>query len=152
LATISPDIQPPAFFNRWSRKYYAEAARRVHAAGKYMVVHIDGRLRGALTMIRDAGGDCADAVTPKPMGDLTPAQCGEEAGPDFILSGGIAPNLWLPEVPPERFRTAVRDWLGLKASGNRFIAAVGDQVPPGAEESRIDLMREMVEELGRYDR
>ena len=149
---FSGDVQPPAFFNRWTRKYYIEAVRRLHAAGKYVAVHIDGQLRGALQMIRDVGADCADSVTPRPMGDLSLAQCCEEAGPNFILSGGVAPNLWLPEVPVETFRTAVLDWLALKNSQCRFIASAGDQVPPGADESRIGLMRDMVEEFGRYDR
>jgi len=147
---FSSDLQPPSFFNRWSRDYYSEAIRHLHAAGKYVAVHIDGRLRGALSMIRDVGADCADAVTPVPTGDLTPEECRQEAGPDFILSGGIAPALWLPTASVEAFRQAVLDWLALKKHGARFIANAGDQVPPGAEESRIMLMREMVEEYGRY--
>ncbi len=148
---FSGDVQPPTFFDRWSRKFYVEAVRRLHAAGKHVAVHIDGRLRGALGMIRETGADCADAVTPTPMGDLTPAQCREKAGPNFILSGGVPPNLWLPEVPEEVFRASVRDWLALKDSGHRLIANAGDQVPPGADESRIVLMRDMVEEFGRYE-
>jgi hypothetical protein len=58
--------------------------------------------------------------------------------------------LWLPEVPIATFRAAVLDWLALKASNRRFIANAGDQVPPVAEESRIALMRDFVEEFGRY--
>lgn len=147
---FSSDVQPPHFFREWSRPFYAEAVRRLHAAGKSVAVHIDGKLRGALAMIRDAGADCADAVTPTPMGDLTPAQCREEAGPDFILSGGVPPNLWLPDVDVDVFAKAVKDWLELKRESPRLIANAGDQVPPGADESRIGLMRDLVEEYGRY--
>jgi hypothetical protein len=111
---FSSDVQPPAFFDKWSRKFYVEAVRRLHDAGKYVAVHIDGWLRGALQMIRETGADCADAVTPRPMSDLTPAQCCAEAGPDFILSGGEPPNLWQTEVPLERFRASILDWLALK--------------------------------------
>jgi hypothetical protein len=148
---FSSDVQPPSFFNTWSRPYYAEAIRRLHAAGKFAAVHIDGRLRGALRMIRDVGADCADAVTPAPTGDLTAAQCREEAGGQFILSGGVSPNLWLPTVPLEKFTAHVRAWLAQKDSSFRFIANAGDQVPPGAEESRIALMGELVGQYGRYD-
>lgn len=147
---FSSDVQSPAFFAKWTSQYYKELVRRLHAAGKHVAVHIDGRLKGALQMIRETGADCADAVTPKPMGDLTPAQCRDEAGPDFIISGGIPPTLWLPNVPLEQFRTSVMDWLVLKRSSFRLIANVGDQVPPGADESRIALLRDMVEEFGRY--
>ena len=85
---FSSDIQPPHFFDEWSRPYYREAITRLHAAGKYVAVHIDGRLRGALRMIADVGADCADAVTPTPMGDLTPGECRQDAGDELILSGG----------------------------------------------------------------
>jgi uroporphyrinogen-III decarboxylase len=147
---FSSDIQPPKFFDRWSRAYYTEAIRRLHAAGKYVAVHIDGRLRGALSMVRDTGADCADAVTPVPLGDLTPAACREEAGDRFILSGGVPPNLWLPGVPLDVFRRSVLDWLELRKTSPRLIANAGDQVPPGADESRLALMGELVEKSGRY--
>lgn len=147
---FSSDVQPPRFFEEWSRAYYTEARRRLHAAGKYVVVHIDGRLRGALRMVRDTGSDCADAVTPRPMGDLSPRECREEAGPQFILSGGGSPDLWLPDVDTDPFKKAVMDWLDLKKSGPRLIANAGDQVPPGAVEDRIAIMRDLVKKYGRW--
>jgi len=147
---ISSDVQPPHFFNEWSSPFYTEAVRRLHAAGKCVAVHIDGRLRGALQMVRETGADCADAVTPTPIGDLTPQQCREEAGPDFILSGGVSPDLWLPNFDVAAFERAVIDWLDLRKQSPRLIAAAGDQVPPGADESRIVRMRDLVEKHGRY--
>ncbi len=146
---ISGDIQPPAFFKRWSHAFYEEAVSRLHAAGKFVAVHIDGRLKGALAMVDDTGADCADAVTPTPMGDLTPAQCRAQAGNNFILSGGVSPDLWLPDVPIEAFEAKVIEWLDQKRSTFRFIANAGDQVPPGAEERRITRMRDLVEEHGK---
>ncbi|GAG11942.1 unnamed protein product, partial [marine sediment metagenome] len=147
---FSSDVQPPHFFAEWARPYYVEVIGRVHAAGKYAAVHIDGQLRGALRMIRDTGADCADAVTPVPIGDLTPAECREEVGPDFILSGGVSPDLWLPGTSTERFKQAVTEWVNLKRHSPRLIANAGDQVPPDAVEERIEIMRDLVEEYGRY--
>jgi hypothetical protein len=147
---FSVDVQPPAFFAAWSRDYYAEAVRRLHRAGKGVAVHIDGRLKGAIGMIRAIGADGGDAITPRPMGDLSPAQCREEAGPDFVLSGGVSPELWLPQTPIGAFEQKVIEWLELGHRSPRLIAAAGDQVPPGADEARIHRMRELVEEYGRY--
>ena len=147
---FSSDIQPPYFFDEWSRPYYVEAIRRLHAAGKHVAIHIDGKLRGALAMFRDLDADCADAVTPVPMGDLTPEQCRDEAGPDMILSGGVSPDLWLPGAGLDDFKHAVLRWLDLRKRSPRLIANAGDQVPPGADESRIPLMRDLVETHGRY--
>jgi hypothetical protein len=147
---FSSDIQPPHFFAQWSADYYREAIRRLHAAGKKVAIHIDGRLKGLLKMFAELGADCADAVTPTPMGDLTPAECRDEAGPNLILSGGVSPNLWLPETPEKRFIEAVRDWLDVRREHPRLIANAGDQVPPGADEKRIGLMRDIVEAEGRF--
>lgn len=147
---FSSDVQPPHFFGQWSRAYYTEAIDRLHRAGKFVAVHIDGRLRGALNMIRETGADCADAVTPLPMGDLTPGECREEAGNKLILSGGVSPDLWLPGTDIGSFERAVLDWIALKEKTPRLIANAGDQVPPGAPEDRIRLMRDMVETHGRY--
>lgn len=142
---FSSDVQPPGFFARWSRDYYAEAIRRFHAAGKAVAVHVDGRLRGLLDALRGLDVDCIDAVTPAPMGDLTPAECRREAGDQVLLSGGVSPDLWLPDAPMEAFREAVHVWIALWRENPRLIAAAGDQVPPGAEEARIHVMRDLVE-------
>ncbi len=58
-------------------------------------------------MIREVGADCADAVTPLPLGDLTAQECRAEAGSEFILSGGVSPDLWLPDVPRKDFEASV---------------------------------------------
>ena len=147
---FSSDIQPPSFFAAWSQDYYTEAVRRLHRAGKQVAVHIDGKLKGAIDMIRATGADCGDAITPTPIGDLSPAECRAEAGANFILSGGISPDLWLPQVPLERFEEKILEWLDQKRDTTRFIAAAGDQVPPGAEEKRITIMRDLVETHGCY--
>jgi len=147
---FSSDLQPPHFYNQWSKSFYDEAIRRLHTAGKFVSVHIDGQLAGAIEMIRDSGADCGDAITPKPMGDLTGQQCRDAAGEEFILSGGVSPDLWLPEVDEDIFKKAVLDWLELKNQSPRLIANVGDQVPPGAVEDRIEIMRDLVDKYGRY--
>ena len=144
------DVQSPRFFRRWSAPYYKEAFARIRRAGKFSAVHVDGRLRGLLKEFASIGVDCVDAVTPAPMGDLTPQQCRAEAGPNLILSGGVPPTVWLPDVSDDDFRQSVLDWLELRHTSPRLIAAAGDQVPPGALEHRIHLMRDLVEQYGAF--
>ena len=69
---------------------------------------------------------------------------------DLILSGGIPNELWYSYSPLSQFENAVKEWLALKEVSPALIAAAGDQVPPGAEESRILRMTELVEEYGYY--
>ena len=147
---FSSDVQPAYFYDKWSKSFYDEAIKRLHKADKFVAVHIDGRLDGAIEMIRDSGADCGDAITPQPLGDLTAQQCRDAAGRDFIISGGVSPDLWLPNVDVDIFKKAVMDWLELKKQSPRLIANAGDQVPPGAVEDRIKIMRDLVYEYGKY--
>ena len=147
---FSSSVQPPRFFREWSAGFYAEAFRRISAAGKSSAVHVDGLLKGLLGEFSRLGCDAIDAVTPAPMGDLTPRQCREEAGPRMILSGGVPPTAWLEETIDSEFDRAVIEWLETRALSPRLIAAAGDQVPPGAPEKRIERMRELVEKYGAY--
>ena len=111
---------------------------------------MDGKLPGAIKMMKDIGVDCIDAVTPGSVGGCTPAQARAEAGNNLILSGGIPNELWYDYSPLEKFEEAVKEWLALKDISPALIAAAGDPVPPGAEESRILRMTELVEEYGYY--
>ncbi|HON06091.1 MAG TPA: uroporphyrinogen decarboxylase family protein [Candidatus Ratteibacteria bacterium] len=147
---FSSDIQPPSFFNKWSRQFYVEAIKRFHVAGKKIAVHIDGKLKNSIRMISETGADCGDAITPTPAGDLTPEECRLEAGDNFILSGGIAPGLWYKSIDINQFEMAVMNWLETKSKNFRIMAAAGDQVPPGADEERIKQMKNIVDDYGKF--
>ena len=77
-------------------------------------------------------------------------ECREEAGPGMVLSGGVPPDVWGPAVPDEAFEKAVLDWLDIRRLSPRIVANAGDQVPPGAPEYRIEMMRELVESHGKF--
>lgn len=147
---FSSDVQSPPFFQRWSKDFYAKAFEIIHEQGKKVAVHVDGKLKGAIQMMKETGADCIDAVTPGSVGGYTAAEARAEAGKDLILSGGIPNELWYTYSDICDFEKAVKDWLALKEVSPALIAAAGDQVPPGAEESRILRMGELVEEYGYY--
>ena len=125
-------------------------ARLSHERGKLLAVHIDGELRGLLRLLAECGADIADAVTPTPMGDLTPHQCRDEAGPHMTLWGGVPPTLWEPRSSDQAFDDAVRTWLDLRQTSPRLVLAPGDQVPPGTPLRRIERAAELAEADGRY--
>lgn len=148
---FSIDVQPRSFFDEWSRDHYEKTYRIIHDGGKRAAVHIDGKLTGAITMLREAGADIIDAVTPGSVGGITAAQARAEAdtgktllGNDLVISGGIPNELWYERVPMAEFEQAVIDWLDTAKNTSAVIAAAGDQVPPGADEKRIIRMGEIV--------
>lgn len=143
-------VQTAELFDAFSRDFYTEVARRLHRRGKYLAVHVDGEMRGALRLMAGCGVDCIDAATPAPMFRLSPAQARAEAGPGLILSGGIPATVFGAGGTDREFTGAVRRWLDTRRASSRLILAAGDQVPPDAPFDRIARLPELVEEYGRY--
>lgn len=139
---LSADVQSPPWFERYSAGHFRRMAAIAHEYGKPIVTHIDGRLRGLLRSTRDCGIDGADAVTPAPWGDRTPQQCRDEAGPDYVLSGGVPPDSFNPKVPLAVFDAQVEAWLALRHQSSALIIAPGDQLPP---DGNLDRVRRLVE-------
>jgi uroporphyrinogen-III decarboxylase len=134
---LTADVQSPRWLERYSGKYYRRMAEIARQHGKPLVTHIDGRLRGLLRAVRDMGIDGADAVTPAPWGDITPQQCRDEAGPNFILSGGVPPSSFSAEVPLKTLDEQVEAWLELRRRSPALIIAPGDQLPPDGQLDRV---------------
>ena len=142
--------QPPNLFRRYSADFYAQMARRAHAVGKYVSIHLDGRMGGLLPILAECKIDIIDAMTPAPMGDLTPEECREAAGPDLILWGGIPATTWEARTSDTEFRDTVKRWLDLRMQSTKLVLASGDQVTPGTDYSRIVEVAELAEQYGRY--
>jgi len=134
---LSSDVQSPSWLERYSGGYYRKMARIAHACGKPLVSHLDGRLRGLLRTLATMGIDGLDAVTPAPWGDLSPQACRDEAGPALVLSGGIPPDSFRPEVPLRVLDEQIEAWLDLRRQSPALILAPGDQVPPDGQIERV---------------
>ncbi len=139
---LSSDVQSPPWLERYSGEQYRRMAAIAHEYGKPIVTHIDGRIRGLLQATRDMGIDGADAVTPAPWGDLTPDECRAEAGPGYLLSGGVPPGSFCSEVPLDVFDAQVESWLALRHQSPALIIAPGDQLPPDGDLDRVTRMVE----------
>jgi hypothetical protein len=60
----------PGLFEQYFMPVYAEQARALHAHGKLMAVHMDGRLKPLAKLIGRTEIDIVEAFHPPPMGDL----------------------------------------------------------------------------------
>ena len=135
---LSSDVQSPPWVQRYSGEHYRRMAAIAHEYGKPFVTHIDGRIRGLLRLTRDLGfRTVRTAVTPAPWGDLTPAECRAEAGPGYLISGGVPPGSFSPDVSMDIFDAQVDAWLALRHQSPALIIAPGDQLPPDGDLNRV---------------
>ncbi|MBN1541905.1 hypothetical protein JW992_07135 [candidate division KSB1 bacterium] len=143
-------VQSPDLFKRFTFDYYSEIARRLHAHGKYLAVHVDGEMRGLLQLLDACGVDCIDAATPSPMFSLTPENARAQAGDRLILSGGIPATVFGAGGSDAEFIESVKRWLDIRLCSPHLFLAAGDQVPPDAPWHRIEMLSELVDRYGRY--
>lgn len=142
---LSSDIISPTMFKTYVGPYYHKRASQLHSAGKLIYVHIDGTLRGLLPLLRETGVDCAQSLTPAPMGDLAVSDLRKKAGEDIVLWGGLPGALFSRTYPVDTLMGILHEILNNYSQDRRFIIGVADQVPPDGDIQRARMITDVVE-------
>jgi len=148
---ITSEVISPRIFRKYHAPYYKKRVRQLHAAKKIIFVHIDGTLKGVLPLMEETGVDCAQSVTPAPVGDIPVEKLREVAGQNIILWGGL-PGVYFSSIYPEKaLRQTALDVIKYHLEGHKFIMGVSDQVPPDGDIRRVKMVTDLVEKYARYD-
>jgi hypothetical protein len=142
---LSSDIINPKMFIEYVDPYYRRRSSQLHSKGKLIYVHIDGTLRGLLPLLRQTGVDCAQSLTPAPMGDLTVPELRKRAGEGIVLWGGLPGVLFSRNYPAEMLRKTLYEVLQNYMDDRQFIVGVADQVPPDGEIQRARMVTDVIE-------
>jgi len=129
----------PELFKTYLLPYYNERIGRLHQAGKFCHIHIDGHLKGFLPFFRELDFDGFEALTASPQGDVEIEEIKEAIG-DKVLLDGIPAIMFLPAFPRDelmRFTEKVVDLFS-----PNLILGVSDELPPPAEIERIEEIRD----------
>lgn len=154
---LSSEVVGKRFFERYLRGYQEKWNAAIRAAGKYSFVHLDGTTRGLIRELASTGFRVIEAVTPKPVGDITMQEMAERVEPTrqpgqppCVLWGGVPGVYFTDLVSDEEFDRHVREVLGLMVTEPRFVLGVADQVPPDGLRRRVARVVELVERYGWY--
>jgi len=142
---LSSEIQSPNLFRDYSLEYYQTRSRQLQDAGKIVLAHIDGTLSGLLPILNMSGIDCAEGVTPAPVGDVEPRNLRSVTGDNILIWGGIPGALFSPMHSEDEFTSYVNSYLDVAARDGRMIIGVGDQVPPGTDLERVRIVSDLCE-------
>jgi uroporphyrinogen-III decarboxylase len=140
---LSSEITGKMFFDIFNADYYSKRISQLHAAGKYVGIHIDGTLSPCLSQLAGCGFDAAEAVTPAPFGDIEIEDLREAAG-DIVIIGGLPGALFADAYSLEYFDSYVERLLRAFENDRKFIVGVADQVPPDTVEGRVERVREII--------
>jgi len=139
-----------SFYQDYMKRYHKKWTDQIRAAGKYSFVHQDGTVRGLITQLsKESGFDVIEAVTPKPMGDVSIDEVASLVDYKTIIWGGIPGGMFVESVLSDaEFDAHVKHVIEVMTSDPRYVLGVADQVVPGSSARRIKRVRELVNEFG----
>ena len=122
-----------SFYNEHLGPTHRRRIEALHRAGTKCAMHLDGTVAGLLPKLVESGFDAVEALTPQPVGDLSPRQMIDAAGSDaVILWGGVPGALFAPPHTWDTMKEHVGDLLACW-SERPFVMGVADQVPPDGD-------------------
>jgi hypothetical protein len=124
--------------------YYRRRTEQLHAAGKFVHIHIDGAMRPLLPYLQECPWDGIEAATPVPQGDVTLAEIKEAMG-DQVLLDGIPALFFLPSFPIEDLIACVKETVDLFYP--RLVLGISDEIPPDGDIERVRLVGEIVRDM-----
>ena len=139
----------PPFFTEQIAPWLQRVGQRLHTAGKLLLTHTDGENGDLLPLYQSCNFDVAESVCPHPMTRSSLAQIRTGMGTQIAVWGGLPSIAFLDEsMDKEGFETYMDDVFGSLGSGTRLILGVSDNVPPDADLSRLEQIKERVDAFG----
>jgi len=142
---IDAHMDPPPIWNDRLIPYYRYRTEQLHAAGKFVHIHVDGAMRPLLPYMQACPWDGIEAATPRPQGDVTIEEIKESLGP-LVLLDGIPAVYFLPSYPVETLIECVKRLVELFHP--RLVLGISDEIPPDGDIHRVKLVGELVRGLG----
>ena len=148
-ANYDRDLAWPPFFEAEIAPWLKKASDRAHRAGKFLLTHTDGENRGLMALYPPCGFDVAESVCPHPMTECALAEIRSGMGTKTTVWGGIPSVALLKDSMDDRsFETYLDRLFEELGSGDRLILGVSDNVPPDADLSRLERIKERIEAFG----
>ena len=141
---IDAHMDPPTIWREHLIPYYRRRTEQLHAAGKFVHIHIDGAMKPLLPYLRDCPWDGIEAATPLPQGDVTIEEIKEAMG-DLVLLDGIPAVYFLDYYPTETLVECVKQLVELFHP--RLVLGISDEISPDGDIERVRLVGELVKEL-----
>ena len=136
---IDATMDPPPIWSEHLVPYYRQRVEQLHAAGKFVHIHVDGTMKPLLPHLGDCPWDGIEAATPLPQGDVTLEEIKGALG-DRVLLDGIPAVYFLPSFSTEALIECVKHVVELFYP--RLVLGISDEIPPDGDIERVRLVGE----------
>jgi hypothetical protein len=141
----------PALFREFCLPAMRQAARIVHARGKYLFAHACGRLKALAPLILEAEVDCVEGQAHPPIGDwrLDEARALSDR---LIVCGGMTAHEqeWTGPEAAARIERHVRDLFASLGDRRRFLFASGCNTSPRTPFANLLAFRDAALKHGQF--
>lgn len=141
---IDAHMDPPTIWGEYLIPYYRKRTKQLHAAGKFVHIHIDGAMKPLLPYLRDCPWDGIEAATPLPQGDVTIEEIKDALG-ELVLLDGIPAVYFLPLYSVEELVDCAKKVVDLFHPN--LVLGISDEIAPDGDIERVRLVGELVKEL-----
>ena len=128
----------PRYLEQYLLPWYTKRCGNLREAGIFTHVHIDGYFRSLLPYLADLPFDGLEALTPRPQGDVSLEEIGENIG-DKVLLDGIPAVFFLSHHPREQLEQCVEELI--RRFSPRLILGISDELPQGGDEESYQRLR-----------
>lgn len=143
------NITWPPFFRDEIVPWLTKVSKRAHAAGKLLLTHTDGENKALLPLYPSCELDIAESVCPHPMTACTLKEIRGGFGTKTTIWGGIpSTSLLDSSMDEDSFDVYLDEMFSELETGERLILGVSDNVPPGANLSRFEKIKQKIEDFG----
>ncbi len=142
---MTSDMVSPQLFRDYCLPCYDEFASCLHAQGKLLAVHMDGRMKAIAEAVADSQIDIIEGFSPVPDGDLELAEA-RRLWRDKIIWMNFPSPVHL--LPPDEIAAHTRQILRDVAPGDRFLLGITEDVPHGAWQISLPVISRVLREEG----
>lgn len=138
-------IDSPSIWRDHLAPYYRKRVEQLHAAGKFVSIHVDGTMKSLLPHLQDVPYDAVEAATPAPQGDVTLEQIKDALGNMILMDGIPALYLIAEQYPLDTLTDVVRKMVDMFYP--RLVLGVSDEFPPDGDIERARIIGELVRDM-----
>lgn len=135
----------PKLFEKYCLPYYNKYAEILKKPGRYVISHMDGRLKILKELIAKTKLDAIEAFTPPPMGDLPVAEARKAWG-DKVIWMNFPEEVFLRSR--EEIEMYTKNLLKEMAPGFRYIISITEDIHPDHFKKGIEAVTRVIWDYG----
>ena len=139
------EFTPPPILKKYMLPRWQRISARLHEHGRFVHSHWDGHSITMLPYLKDTGLDAVEALTPKPMGDMTLEDIKAAVGDRIICLDLIPAIHFLEQYSTEEVLEFTRKVIGMFAP--RLILGISDEISQVGQIEKVEAITELVDSI-----